>query len=162
MAGQTVTLVGFMGCGKSTIGRILAMRMKVPLKDTDALVEEHEGMKIAEIFKVKGEPYFRDLENRVALSTPEEGQRVIALGGGAFNEATIPFLKRLGPTVYLDLSFQEIQRRIGRDRSRPLANDPDLFGLFIRRRRLYSMAHHRLWVEGLTVDEAVDAILRLI
>lgn len=162
MSGRTVTLLGFMGCGKSTVGRILALRLKWPLKDTDALVEEHEGMKIAKIFETKGEAYFRELENRIALSTPEEGERVLALGGGAFNEVTIPHLKRLGPTVHLDLSFAEVRRRVGKDPARPLASNPDLFGLFIRRRRLYAQAHHRVWVEGLERDEVVDAILRLI
>lgn len=162
MAGRTVTLVGFMGCGKSTVGRILALRLHWPFKDTDALVEEHEGMKVAEVFRKKGEPYFRELETRIALSTPEEGERVMALGGGGFNAATIPHLNRLGPTIHLDLSFQEVSRRVGKDAARPLASSPDLFGLFIRRRRDYSQAHHKVWVEGLTVDETVDAILRVI
>jgi|WetSurMetagenome_2_1015567.scaffolds.fasta_scaffold01372_14 shikimate kinase len=162
MSGRTVTLVGFMGSGKSTVGRILAMRMHCPFKDTDALIVDLEGTSIAKIFAEKGEPYFRDLERRVILSTPEEGERVLAVGGGGFNEETIPFLKRLGPTVHLDLTFDEVKRRIGRDPRRPLANDPDLFGLFIKRKRWYSRANHRVWTEGSTVDEVVDAILRLI
>jgi shikimate kinase len=162
MSGRTVTLVGFMGSGKSTVGRILAMRMHCPFKDADALIEDLEGTSIAKIFAEKGEPYFRDLERRVILSTPEEGTRVLAVGGGGFNEETIPFLKRLGPTVHLDLTFDEVKRRIGRDPRRPLARDPDLFGLFIKRKRWYARANHRVWTEGSTVDEVVDAILRLI
>src|SRR5512135_2809481 len=112
MSGRTVTLVGFMGSGKSTVGRILALRLHYPFKDTDALIEEAEGCSIAQIFAGKGEPYFRDLERRVILSTPDEGTRVLAVGGGGFNDETIPFLNRLGPTVHLDLTFQEAQRRI--------------------------------------------------
>ncbi len=162
MGGRTVTLVGFMGCGKSTVGRILAMRLHVPFKDTDALIEDQEGTSIARIFASKGEPYFRDLERRVILSTPDEGERVLAVGGGGFNDETIPFLNRLGPTVHLDLTFQEAQRRMGRGAGRPLAKDPDLFGLFIRRRRWYARATHRVWTEDLTVDEVVDALLRLL
>jgi shikimate kinase len=162
MSGRTVTLVGFMGSGKSTVGRILALRLHCPFKDTDALIEDLEGTSIAKIFAEKGEPYFRDLERRVILSTPEEGERVLAVGGGGFNEETIPFLKRLGPTVHLDLTFDEVKRRIGRDPKRPLARDPDLFGLFIKRKRWYARANHRVWTEGSTVDEVVDAILRLI
>jgi shikimate kinase len=162
MSGRTVTLVGFMGSGKSTVGRILARRMQCPFKDTDAIIEDLEGTTIAKIFAEKGEPYFRDLERRVILSTPEEGGRVLAVGGGGFNEETIPFLNRLGPTVHLDLTFDEVKRRIGRDPRRPLAKDPDLFGLFIKRKRWYGRANHRVWTEGSTVDEVVDAILRLI
>jgi shikimate kinase len=162
MGGRTVTLAGFMGSGKSTVGRVLAMRLRWPFKDSDATIEDLEGMPIARVFTEKGEPYFRDLERRVILSTPDEGQRVLAVGGGGFNEETIPFLKRLGPTVHLDLSFDEVRRRIGRNSQRPLARDPDLFGLFIRRKRWYGRATHRIWTEGLTVDEVVDAIIRLI
>jgi len=162
MRGRTVTLVGFMGSGKSSVGRVLAMRLHWPFKDTDAIIEDLEGMPIAKIFAQKGEPYFRDLERRVVLSTPEEGERVLAVGGGGFNGETIPYLNHLGPTVYLDLTFEEVKRRIGRDPRRPLARDPDLFGIFIKRKRWYSRANHRVWTEGATVDEVVDAILRLI
>jgi shikimate kinase len=162
MSGRTVTLVGFMGSGKSTVGRILAMRLHWPFKDTDALIEETEGMPISQIFLKKGEPYFRDLERKVILSTPEDGERVMAVGGGGFNDATIPFLNRLGPTVHLDLTFEEVRRRAGRDPRRPLAASPDLFGLFIQRKRWYSRASYRVWTEGLSVDEVVEAILRLV
>lgn len=162
MSGRTVTLVGFMGCGKSTVGRVLAMRLKWPFKDTDAVIEDLEGLSIPRIFERKGEPYFRDLERRVILSTPEDGERVLAVGGGGFNEETIPFLDRLGPTVHLDLSFADVKKRIAGDAHRPLAAADDLFGLFIRRKRYYGRARHRVWTAGLTVDEVVDAILRLI
>lgn len=162
MGGRTVTLVGFMGSGKSTVGRVLALRLHWPFKDTDAVVEDLVGKPIREIFQKEGEAYFREVERRVILSTPEEGERVLAVGGGGFTEETIPFLDRLGPTVHLDLSFEEARRRIGRDPRRPLARDPDLFGLFIRRKRLYGRARFRVWTEGLTVDEVVDAILRLV
>ena len=162
MSGRTITLVGFMGSGKSTVGRVLAVRLRWPFKDTDALIEEQEGMPIARIFAEKGEPYFRDLERRIILSTPEEGQRVLAVGGGGFTEESAPFLTRLGPTVHLDLTIQEVKRRVAGDARRPLLKDPDLFGLFLRRRRWYARASHRIWTEGLTVDEVVDAILRFI
>jgi shikimate kinase len=162
MGGRTVTLLGFMGSGKSTVGRILARRLKWPFRDTDALVEDLEGRPIAAIFAQQGEAYFRDVERRVVLSTPEEGERVMALGGGACDEVTLPFLNGLGPTVHLDLTFQEVLRRIGGDPRRPLASDPDLFGLFLRRKRWYARARYRVWTEGLTVDEVVESILRLV
>jgi shikimate kinase len=155
-------LVGFAGSGKSTVGRILALRLHWALKDTDALIEDREGCPIAEIYARIGEEAFRDLERRVILSTPEEGKRVLAVGEGGFNEETIPTLNRLGPTVHLDLSFDEAKRRIGRGHRRALAVDPDLFALFIKRKRFYGRARHRVWADGLTVDEVVDAILRLI
>lgn len=151
-----------MGSGKSTVGRVLSMRLKWPFKDTDSVIEALEGLSIPEIFEKKGEPYFRDIERRVILSTPEEGVRVLAVGGGGYTEETIPFLDRLGPTIHLDLSFHDAQSRIVGDPHRPLAGADDLFGLFIRRKRFYARARYRVWTAGLTVDEVVDAILRLI
>jgi shikimate kinase len=133
-----------------------------PFKDTDALIEDREGGPIAEVYARLGEGSFRDLERRVVLSTPEEGKRVLAVGEGGFNEETIPTLNRLGPTIHLDLSFDEAKRRIVMGHRRSLAVDPDLFALFIKRKRYYGRARHRIWADGLTVDEVVDAILRLI
>jgi shikimate kinase len=162
MSGRTITLVGFMGCGKTTVGRILSRRLHLPFKDTDAIIEEQEEMSVFRIFKEKGEEYFRELERSVVLSTPDEGERVMALGGGGFNENTIPYVKSLGPVIHLDLSFEEVKKRIGSGGKRPMADGANLFGLFIKRRSLYSRATHRVWVESLTVDEVVDAILRLV
>jgi len=162
MSGRTITLVGFMGSGKTTVGRILARRLHLPFKDTDAVIEEQEGMSVPGIFKEKGEEYFREIEKSVILSTPDEGERVMAIGGGGFTEATIPFLKNLGPVFHLDMTFDEAKRRIAMGGSRPLAEGGNLFGLFIKRRSLYARANHRIWTESLTVDEVVDAILRLV
>lgn len=162
MAGRTVTLVGFSGSGKSTVGRILALRLKWPFKDTDALLEDREQSPLAECYARLGERAFRDLERRVILSTPDEGNRVMAVGEGGFNEETIPTLDRLGPTIHLDLSFEEAKRRMLRGHARRMAADPELFGLFVRRKRWYARARHRVWSDGLSVDEVVDAILRLI
>jgi shikimate kinase len=162
MGGRTVSLVGFMGSGKSTVGRVLAARLRWPFKDTDALIEAREGQPAESVRKVRGLDYFRDLERRVVLSTPEEGTRVMAVGFGGYTEETIPFLDRLGPTIHLDLTFEEVKRRVGENPARPLARDPKLFGVFIKEKRFYARARHRIWTEGLTVDEVVDAALRLI
>lgn len=151
-----------MGSGKTTVGRILSRRLHYPFKDTDSIIEEEEGSSISKIFEEKGEKYFREVELKVILSAPEEGERVMAVGGGGFNEDTITFLKNLGPTIYLDISYEEVMKRIGKDKKRPLAGDVNVFGLFIKRRSLYSRARHRVWIQSLTVDEVVDAILRLV
>lgn len=151
-----------MGAGKTTIGRILSKRLSIPFKDTDEFVEESEGMSIMEIFQKKGEDYFRTVEQRIILSTPNEGERVLAVGGGGFNEKTIPFLKKLGPTIFLDLSFEEVKRRISIGKKRPHAEDRNLFALFLKRKSFYSRAHYTVWTESLTVDEVVETVLRLI
>ena len=117
-----------MGSGKSTVGRVLAMRLKWPFKDSDALIQDLEGMPIARLFAEKGGTLLpRPGAEGHPFSTPEDGERVLAVGGGGFNDATIPYLKRLGPTVHLDLSFEEGEAthrpgssKAARQRSRPL------------------------------------------
>ncbi len=151
-----------MGAGKTTVGRILAKRLHLPFKDTDEIIEESEGMSIPEIFQKKGENHFRNIELTVILSTPKDGERVMAVGGGGFNEKTIPFLKSIGPTIFLDLSFEEVKRRTSTGKKRPLMENSNLFGLFIKRKSLYLRAHHTVWTESLTVDEVVETILRLV
>lgn len=162
MSGRTVSLVGFLGCGKSTVGRVLAARLRWPFKDTDALIQEREGQPAPSVRRTQGEAYFTDLQRRIVLSTPDEGSRVMAVGYTGFTEDTIAFLNRLGPTIHLDLTFEEVKRRVGSDPAHPLASDPNLFGSFIKAKRLYGRARYRIWTEGLTVDEVVDAALRLI
>lgn len=152
-----------MGAGKTTVGRIVAKRLNLPFKDTDEIIEDIEMMSIYEIFETKGENYFRELEEKIILSTSYDSEKVMAVGGGGFNEKTIPKLKSLGPTIYLDLSFEEAKRRIEMGRKkRPLLKDKNLFGLFIKRRSLYLKAHFRIWTESLTVDEVVESVLRIV
>ena len=162
MAGRTITFCGFMGCGKSTVGRIVARRLPLPFKDTNDVIEYLEEMSIDKIVKQKGEEYFRTLENQVVLST-SEGERVMAVGEGGFNETTIAVLKTMGPTIYLDLSFEEAKRRMKMSgKKKEVLENENLFGLFIKRRSLYTRAHFRIWTESLSVDEVVESALRLI
>src|SRR5437764_9873114 len=82
---RSVVLVGMMGAGKSTVGRRLAARLRLPFLDADTEIElAHAGMTIPEIFQTHGEPYFRDGEARVIARLLETGPAVLATGGGAF------------------------------------------------------------------------------
>ncbi|MBR0330193.1 MAG: shikimate kinase, partial [Alistipes sp.] len=82
MATKSLFLVGYMGCGKSTIGRKLARRLGVPFIDTDSRVEEREGATVFDIFHYEGESYFRQVEREVMESAAQEGMAVISTGGG--------------------------------------------------------------------------------
>src|SRR3954447_2830880 len=85
LGGRSLVLVGMMGAGKSTIGRRLAARLRLPFQDADAEIElAHAGMTIPEIFAAHGEPYFRDGEARVIARLLDNGPGVLATGGGAF------------------------------------------------------------------------------
>lgn len=116
-----VFLVGFMGAGKSTVARLVAEKVGRPCVDVDELIEADTGHKVAEIFALRGEQGFRDLEAATLESLGERPASIVACGGGIVvrpeNRAT---LHRLGKVVYLRVTTGEALARIGDMRSRPL------------------------------------------
>jgi shikimate kinase len=160
-----IYLVGFMGCGKSTVGRALADELGWRFLDLDADIEKAEGSSIAEIFESRGEPAFRLVESsalRNAVRKIECGQpHVIALGGGAFlQENNTALLADKGVSIWLDCSFETVQRRVSGDESRPLARDAQKFrALYDDRRPGYARADYRVEIRG---DDWVDVIKQIL
>jgi shikimate kinase len=146
-----VVLVGFMGSGKSTVGRILARKLGWGFVDMDERIEERTGRRVAEIFRAEGEAAFRREELAVALELQRAARRVIATGGGAFAQpATREALRASAFTVWLAGDFETLVERVPADGSRPLAADRDIMRrLFGERESFYRSA-------DLTVD-ATDA-----
>ncbi|NPA14175.1 MAG: shikimate kinase [Aquificae bacterium] len=141
---KKVFLVGFMGSGKTTIGRLLAKKLKVPFVDIDEEIEIREGLKIPEIFALKGENYFRKLElevlKEITLSLPSF---VMATGGGlGANPRAMEFMKKHGTVVWLDIDFDTFLRRTSKDPNRPLLKrgEEKLKKLFEERKKVYSLA----------------------
>ena len=121
--GLHIVLVGFMGSGKSTIGKMLAQQLKRPFIDTDQEVERSEGMTIAQIFEQKGESYFRKAENDMLQSIlKSKVPSVIATGGGApcFLDG-IEYILKYSYSFYLKVGRQTLLERVEGDKSRPLA-----------------------------------------
>lgn len=115
----TIYLCGFMGCGKSHIGRMLARMTGRKLVDLDAVIVEREGMSIPEIFERFGELHFRSLEAKY-IRELSEGY-IVATGGGALiNDATAQFARESGMSVYINTSFDNCYARIKHDKNRPL------------------------------------------
>ena len=115
-----VTLCGMMGCGKTTVGRVLSKRLGVEVVDTDALIEEKYG-KISSIFATQGESYFRDLETECAKELADCDGLVIAVGGGfVLRQENVECLKKQGKIVYLSASKGTLLARLKGDSSRPL------------------------------------------
>ncbi len=162
-----IYLVGFMGCGKSTVGRALAEEYGWRFVDLDEAIEKDQGKPIAEIFDTQGEAAFRLLEAaalRSVVRKIECGQPyIVALGGGAFmQENNISLLTDKGVTIWLDCPFEMVQRRAGADSRRPLARDPETFrALYDARRPRYAKADHRIEIQNDDCAEAVKAILAL-
>lgn len=114
--------MGFMGCGKSTIGYKLSYKLKRCLIDTDSLIEQKEGRIISDIFATKGEAYFRSLETNCLKMLQEElGERIISLGGGTpLREENRSLIKELGTVIYLKASPETIYERTKNNTKRPL------------------------------------------
>ncbi|MDQ3957543.1 MAG: 3-dehydroquinate synthase [Actinomycetota bacterium] len=158
-----IALVGFMGAGKTTIGRILATRLGVPFVDVDALVEDRAGVSIRDLFDERGEGAFRALEAEVARAALGGREAVIALGGGALGDPTTVTALEWATVVHLDVSFREAMRRIGDTSSRPLLRDADPKGLYDLRRAGYErVADHAVAVDGKTPDEVAAEIAGLV
>lgn len=127
LGARSVVLVGMMGVGKSTIGRRLAARLRLPFTDADQEIEiAHAGMTIPEIFAEHGEPYFRDGEARVIARLLDGPPGVLATGGGAFmREDTRGRIRAKGVSIWLRADAEVILRRVRRRVDRPLLQTED-------------------------------------
>jgi len=162
-----IYLVGFMGCGKSTVGRALADELGWFFSDLDEDIEQSAGVTIAQIFDTRGEAAFRELETanlRRRVHTVQSGRpQVISLGGGAFlSEENYDLVSNNGVSVWLDCPFSMIERRVGAETHRPLARDLNqLQSLFEARRGGYARADYRVEVLEDDTRAAVARILAL-
>ena len=119
---SNVILIGYMGCGKSTVGKRLSYRLKMPYVDTDKMIEKKQGTTISEIFAKEGESAFRDMETECVKSLFDFKQDyVIAVGGGLpMREENRVLMKKLGKVVYLRAKPETIYERLKDDTTRPL------------------------------------------
>lgn len=126
LAGRSVTLVGMMGAGKTSVGRRLAAALDLPFVDADAEIEKVADMSIPEIFERHGESYFRSGEARVIARLLTEGQKVLATGGGAWmNPETRERIAAAGVSVWLKAEVDVLLRRVRKRGGRPLLASPD-------------------------------------
>ena len=158
-----IYVVGFMGAGKTTVGRELAARLDVPFFDLDDLVEAAEKSSIKDIFAQHGEPYFRKRERDLLRSTKYLDSAVVATGGGTFTfDENIQFIQGEGLSVYLSAPYALLRARIGdKAAERPLFRDDDAaHELYASRLRYYRMADITLNVRAEeTTPEIVERIL---
>jgi shikimate dehydrogenase len=120
---KIISLIGFMGSGKTTIGRILAEKLSLPFIDTDEIIEKREGRWIPKIFKAEGEAYFRELEKKVLSEIDTNKSSILASGGGLMlDEDNRRYLENFATNIYLHSSFETCINRAG-DGTRPLLNN---------------------------------------
>lgn len=123
---QNIVLCGFMGSGKTVVGKELAKIMGCRFVDTDEMIEEEQGVAIKAIFASRGEDYFRDLEFEMCKKVAGLKNCVVSTGGGALTfERNVDAIKKGGKIVFLDASFDVICSRIGDSTTRPLFQDKE-------------------------------------
>ncbi|MCD8026877.1 MAG: shikimate kinase [Clostridiales bacterium] len=123
---NNIVLCGFMGCGKSTVGRNIARKSNRKFIDMDAYIESKAGMTVSQIFEKYGEDGFRDMEHEACIELSEMSGLVIASGGGAFTfERNCEVFKGKDTVIFLDVPLSVIKKRLRYDKSRPLLQRPD-------------------------------------
>ena len=149
---RNIILIGYMGSGKSTVGRKAARAVEYNFLDTDALIEKEEGMTISKLFEEKGEPYFREKETETIRKLIAEPKgNIIATGGGLpMKEGNAELLKELGTVIYLKAETDTLMKRLSGDNARPLLKNGDL------REKIETM----LAIRGPVYEACADLVLQ--
>jgi shikimate kinase len=166
MPGDNVVLIGFMGVGKSTIGRLLARRLGRCFVETDEVITAGEGRSVPEIFRRDGEARFRQLEGETLEALALKSGDVIATGGGLpCQEGRMARLRELGTVIWLKGDLQVALERARRSGARPMLagrSFDDLEALCREREPYYRDAQLSIDTTGLTIDQVVARILSLL
>lgn len=154
-----IVLIGFMGAGKSTVGRALARRLNLPFVDSDQVIERSVGLSIPDIFEGYGEAGFREIEAQTIGEQLAGPHGVVALGAGAVTTEAVRGHLVGHDAVLLDISLPDSLSRIGGDPGRPMLRRPDLAEIFAARQVLYrDVATLRVPVAGRSVSEVVELV----
>lgn len=163
---NNIVLCGFMGSGKSTVGKCLAKKLNFTLADSDALIEKCESMVIRDIFAHCGEEYFRNVESYIIGDLSKQSELIIATGGGAvLNQKNAESLRKNGLVIFLDVTPETVLERLKHDTTRPLLQRADkelaIKQLMEERRPKYEVAAHHTIDANRTAEEIADDIITL-
>ena len=155
-----------MAAGKTTIGFKLAKKLNYNFFDLDAEIEKLENEKIINIFQIKGEAYFRKIEERLSLTILEKDKCVISFGGGAFlNEKIRKKIKKNSHSFWLNWKIKTILDRISNNNKRPLAlklNNKDLANLYRKRSKFYKLSDYKINCEKKNKNEIIKDIFKIL
>ena len=163
---KNLVLVGMMGVGKTTLGKIVSKMADLKFIDTDANIEKNCLMKISEIFERKGEKFFRLKEKKEVSKLLKESNSVIALGGGAFIDKTIrDNILKNAISIWLDTNLKDLNKRTKWNNKRPLLNkvnsQKELNKLYEDRKSIYKLANYRINCDNLDKESIVEKIITL-
>jgi len=159
-------LIGMMGSGKSSVGKLLANKLQFSIIDIDKEIEKDEELSIKEIFEKKGENYFREIESKYLLRKSESA--VVSCGGGIIlNKKNREFFKNNGYTIYLKASIPVLETRLFNKNNRPLINNNNLQKslkkIYNERKYLYrSVANHSINTDKLSIEDVCKLIIEKI
>jgi len=157
-----ISLIGFMGSGKSSVGRLLAEKVAYTFIDLDELIEERTGKSIPEIFAREGEELFRDYESEALYSLVDTAKLIIAAGGGAaVQPVNRKFFLNQSYTIYLKVSFDEFLKRTKGRTNRPLLKKPPavIEALYYDRLPLYRQIGREIATDGRSLEEITGEII---
>ena len=162
---KNLVFLGMMGSGKSSIGYLVSKKLNLKFVDIDILIEDDSGLKISNIFKEKGEIYFRNLEEKITLKALKSVNQVISLGGGSFiNNRIRKEVLANHISLWLDCDSSILLKRIKSSSKRPLAfkaTDQEIKKLIIKRSKIYSKAKIKINCNKLSKTEIVKKIIKI-
>ena len=159
-----IVFLGMMGSGKTTIGKLISKKLNLKFYDIDQQIEKKQKMNISDIFSIKGENFFRKLEEEITLNILKKKNIIISLGGGAFlNKKIRDETLEKHISFWLNWSSQIIVKRIKDSKKRPIASKlsiNELKDLIEKRSNIYSKAMYKLNCDNLTKNEITDNVIK--
>nr|ADI18812.1 shikimate kinase [uncultured SAR11 cluster bacterium HF4000_37C10] len=155
-----------MAVGKTTLGKIVAKKQELKFIDIDASIEKKNSMTIREIFKKKGEKFFRMEEENEILKSLEKNNCVIALGGGAFMNKTVrENILKNAISIWLNVDIKTLNQRVKWNQKRPLLKEENyqkkITKLYAERKNIYKLANHQIACDKLSKDNIAEKIIAL-
>ena len=164
---KTIVLIGMMGSGKTTIGKLLGEKLTLRSIDIDVIIEQNEKRTVSEIFQNEGEKYFRNIERETIKKNFTNKDLIISLGGGAFeDQLTQELLLKNSTVIYLKTSPNIILERIKNNTNRPLLRNQmtveKIQSIILQRQKNYELANITILTDNKNTDKIVDEILGVI
>ena len=162
-SGKNIVFLGMMGSGKSSTGTLISRKLKLDFFDIDKCIEKKLNLKIAEIFKIKGEEFFREIEEKLTLNILNKKNIIVALGGGAFlNKRIRDEIIKNHISFWLKWNDKTIIKRIKNNSKRPIAfkaTSNELVNLIKKRSKIYSKAMYHIDCDNLSENNVVKKVI---
>ena len=163
---KNLVLLGMMAVGKSTLGKIVAKKLKLQFIDTDKNVENNNTMKIKDIFEKRGEKFFRAEEEKEVLKSLKKENCIIALGGGAFlNDKIRDNILKSAISIWLDTDIKTLEKRVKWNEKRPLLKINNSYKMikkiYLERKKIYKLAKYKIKCDKMNKSDLIKKIILL-